>query len=107
MHRAASARAGSSAPAVNTRRSAWTCSMTEPGSDAKIGAPRRSWPHWRGIALAAGVAVLGIAAIVGLREPPPDVPPYDLVEADAFSAALPPHPLRTALAPSRPAPAPA
>src|SRR3546814_10559872 len=79
--------------------------MTEPGSDAKIGAPRRSWPHWRGIALAAGVAVLGIAAIVGLREPSPDVPRYDVVEADAFPAAMPADPLRAELARCRTVPA--
>src|SRR3546814_13734887 len=79
--------------------------MTEPGSDAKIGAPRRSWPHWRGIALAAGLAVLGIAAIVGPREPSPDVPRYDVVEADASPAALRADPLRAELPRSRPRPA--
>src|SRR3546814_11774716 len=74
-------------------------------SAAMIGAPRRSWPHWRGIALAAGVAVLGIAAIVGLREPSPDVPRYDVVEADAFPAAMPAAPLRAELARCRTLPA--
>lgn len=79
--------------------------MTEPGSEAKTGAPRRSWPHWRGIALAAGVAILDIAAIVGLREPSPGGPRYDVVETDAVPAAIPADPLRGELARCRTLPA--
>lgn len=80
--------------------------MTEPEQERPTGDEGRSWPrHWRGIAVAAGVAVLGIAAIVALREPPADVPRYAVVDGDGSPTPTPIDSLRAELTRCRTLPA--